>query len=334
MKRSILFLIAVNLCSGLLFGAVPGLTVKLPQGWTETASVSPITGKPDPATFGCVPKDDSNAEVLITIIGRAKGGPANADALVRLHKQTSRQYLSSDTQTYDVKDLPLEGGIAKYASFEDPDLKGKPVQKGEYKVATPVAILFADGTLAYATVLTDSMSDALYKQALVIVSSAKYAAPPRKDGAFVRKLESGGFQVGNDAFDAVLLINPKEEDFRKPPLGYGQSFTLVAESGLRLSGWLAPAASYEGVTKERWLGWRRMAELQNLEVRNEQQTHLGGWNVVTYTVEVAPQGIQSNLRAWRTLGETWFGVDLSATGQKDQTDKLKTILQSCEVKLK
>jgi hypothetical protein len=334
MKSSILLAIIVNLCGATLFAAVPGLAVKLPVGWTESDAVSPITGKLAPATFRCIPKDDANAEILITIMGQPKGAPVDANALVRILRQTSRQYQSSETETYAIKDLKLEGGIAKYASFEDPDLKGKPVQKGKYKVATPFTILFADGTLAYATVLSDSSSGAQFNEALAIVSSAKYAGKPAPARTFVQKLDAGGMLVGNGTLDAVLTINPKDETFQRVPGGDSGYFSLASENGVIFSGWLEPAAKYEGF-KTLWQRDRsRMEEGMGVAIRNEKELSLGGWEAVTYTIELSPQMVQSNLRACKTVGKTWFDVHLSITDEKDQTAKLKAVLQSCEAKLK
>ena len=87
----------------------------------------------------------------------------------------SRPYVTSpdDLPKLELKEVKINGGLGFYANFVDPDLVGKPVEKGNYKTATPVILSLGSKYLIKVTVLCDEINGADYRDALKIVESIR-----------------------------------------------------------------------------------------------------------------------------------------------------------------
>jgi hypothetical protein len=116
-----------------------------------------------------------NAMCLISIYAKDKPEFADPQFLKKLLRGDSQPYLSSpeDTAKVEVKELQIKEGLGFCANFVDPDLVGKPVEKGNYKTATPVILSLGSKYLVKVTVLCDDLSGADYQDAIKIVESIK-----------------------------------------------------------------------------------------------------------------------------------------------------------------
>jgi hypothetical protein len=116
-----------------------------------------------------------NAMCLISIYAKDKPESADAEFLKKLLRGDSQPYLSSpgDAAKVEIKELKIKEGLGYYANFTDPDLVGKPVEKGNYKTATPIILSLGSKYLIKVTVLCDDLSGTDYQEAIKIVQSIK-----------------------------------------------------------------------------------------------------------------------------------------------------------------
>src|SRR4030095_6369626 len=93
----------------------------------------------------------------------------------KLLRGDCRLYLGSPNELskVEVKELKLDGGVAFYANFVDPDLVGKPVVRGSYKTATPMIVSLSSKYLIKITILCDEIDGSDYRDIIAIVKSIK-----------------------------------------------------------------------------------------------------------------------------------------------------------------
>lgn len=151
------------------------------SGWAS----APVDATPVPVpipTIKFAPKDDRNAAVLISLFPADAVQVADADSLAQFFHALCGAF-GDAAKTAKINTLQLPDGTGIYASFEDPDLIGKPVQKGNYKWATAVCTLLGKRYVLQATIFSDGVPSADFKEGLEIIRGAKViATPPPKIG--------------------------------------------------------------------------------------------------------------------------------------------------------
>ena len=112
---------------------------------------------------------------MISIYAKDKPEFGDPEFLKKLLRGDSRPYLNSpgDAAKMEIKELKIAEGLGFYANFTDPDLVGKPVEKGNYKTATPVILSLGSKYLIKVTVLCDDLNGADYQDTIKIVESIK-----------------------------------------------------------------------------------------------------------------------------------------------------------------
>lgn len=74
----------------------------------------------------------------------------------------------------EAKEFYLAGGFGFYCSFVDPNLRGKPPIKGDYKVVSFGKIRLAPDVLVEVEILADSFTDQPYQQLLGAIEGMEY----------------------------------------------------------------------------------------------------------------------------------------------------------------
>jgi len=112
---------------------------------------------------------------LVSIFDKDKQEFADPQFLKKLLRGDSRPYVSSpdDLSKVKFKELKIDGGLGFYANFVDPDLVGKPVERGSYKTATPIILSLGSKYLIKLTILCDEINGADYRDAIKIVESIR-----------------------------------------------------------------------------------------------------------------------------------------------------------------
>ncbi len=150
------------------------VVVTTPDQWTSVKDTSQGGAFPF-ETYRVEPPTNRNAVCLVTIYDKDRQAFADPQFLKGLLRGDSRPYLgpTDDPAKIEVKELKIKGGLAFYANFVDPDLVGKPVQKGSYKTATPIIVGVGSKYLIKVTVLCDDINGADYRDAIKIVESIR-----------------------------------------------------------------------------------------------------------------------------------------------------------------
>ena len=148
--------------------------VVTPDQWKSTKDQSPTSSFPF-ETHRVVPPTNRNAVCLVSIFDRNKQELTGPQFLKKILRGDSRPYVSSpdELSKLDFKELKISGGLGFYANFVDPDLVGKPVEKGSYKTATPIILSLSSKYLIKLTVLCDEINGADYRDAIKIVESIR-----------------------------------------------------------------------------------------------------------------------------------------------------------------
>jgi hypothetical protein len=148
--------------------------VTVPDHW-QAAKYSP-PDHPSPAeTYRIVPPDSRNAAVLFSLFDKSTPEFSDPEFLKKTLRGTFVVYVASpvDLPKIPIKELNIKGGLGYYASFVDPDLVGKPVEKGNYKISTSAIVGLGSKYLIVITVLCDQINGADYRDAINIVESIK-----------------------------------------------------------------------------------------------------------------------------------------------------------------
>jgi hypothetical protein len=149
--------------------------VAAPEKW-EAAKEKGPPGIPFPfETYQVTPPEGRNAVCLISILDKDREQFTDADFLKKILRGDCRPYVSTPAELpkMELKSLKLKDGTGFYANFVDPDLVGKPVEKGKYKTATPVILSFGSKYLIKATILCDEIDGTDYREAMKIVRSIR-----------------------------------------------------------------------------------------------------------------------------------------------------------------
>ncbi|HEX2853763.1 MAG TPA: hypothetical protein VHO24_11035 [Opitutaceae bacterium] len=315
----------------------------------ETVEITPVAGwgrmlvaRPSPfPTLQYVPKDGRNASVLITLFPADAAKVTDLPSLKKFLRVSATPYLSAPDAEMNAIERGLPQGFLVYASFEDPDLVGKPSRKGNYKIATPAAAYLGSGPTLQVTIFTDRKDGADLQEALQIVQSASLRrTPPKAPVLTALTLPKASTTpapvpknldrqtVGFRTFSSVLLLPMRFE--RTPKLNSEENyFSFIDEKHVILSGWLDHAAGFNGM-KEFWVKEKNaMTGEGGLSVAEESFTIINGWTIVRYVVRAGDAPPQKNIRACRVVGDTWADIHLStiepAATWKDLEDVVKEL---------
>jgi len=297
-----------------------------PADWMLTSP-----GQPSPfPTLRYVPRDGRNATVLLTLIPGDLAKVADSASLKKFHRILQQPYLVTPNDTVPLTEFKLPQGFGVYAVFEDPDLVGKPVRKGSYKIAAPVAIFLTGGHVIQATVLTDVRENAMdFQQAIKLAQSVAPRSPAsEKTVSAVSKKMNGRQTIAVPPLGAVLLLPARFQPTPKMNSDPGY-FSFADDQHVIQSGWLSRAAGFRGM-REFWAK-EKAALVANLGegVADESFKIINGWNVVLYTLALpgVPEK-QKNIRACRVVGDTWADVHLSVMEPDSTWKSLEVVLST------
>ena len=167
------FAFSVAQASDLRVSSAEPLLVRAVAGW-HSAKDSGMPGMPF-ETYRLSPPEGRNASVLISVLGKDDAEFSTPETLKNLVRLDSRPYVSSPDELAKIapKGLKIAGGQGFYADFTDPDLVGKPVAIGNYKISTLVFLSLGTKYLIKCTVLSDAIDGPDYRDAIKILESIK-----------------------------------------------------------------------------------------------------------------------------------------------------------------
>jgi|GEM_PF-1358432 len=327
-----LFTVMIAVNCGIYAKGLVSLTP--PPGWTEVTALAPGSAPPRFPTVKYIPKDRRNAALLVTILGRGNGSVSDLTALKKLHLQLCQQYLASPTMEFSPKELKFEHGVGVYASFEDPDLIGKPTKAGNYKMASPVALLLDGGVVAHATIFSDEANGPTFQEALDLLKSINLRDEPSRS-VLEEPTGNGPIVISVPELDAELLIPRAGLSQASTKLNTAPSyFSYTTKDGSMMSGWLEPISKYRGL-RQTWSSEKEKMESElGIKCEDESFQTIDGWQTVLYIIRLPGGAVQQNLRACRTYGTTWVDVHLSKTAQTAEKEPLKVLLRSLVIRSK
>jgi hypothetical protein len=179
MKQTTSLLLIVLVCGfaragDLAVSAKEPVIVVAPDQWQSTKDKSPSSAFPF-ETYRVVPPTNRNAVCLISMFDKNKQEFTDPQFLKKILRGDSRPYVGSpdELSKLELKEVKIHGGLGFYANFVDPDLVGKPVEKGSYKTATPIILGLGSKYLIKGTVLCDEINGADYRDIIKIVESIR-----------------------------------------------------------------------------------------------------------------------------------------------------------------
>lgn len=312
-----------------------------PAGWVQ-ADPNITDPRINPAnTIKFVPADGRHAEVLLTLLmADNRGFPVkDLTSLQRFNLMSATPYLPTPGAKPPCHDLKVADGLGLYVTNEDPNLVGKPVPPGEFRIATTVSLYLAGKFLVHGTILYNQPDSAEFSQARQLIQSAKVrpailaAIAKEKAAVAAATEEEPAGVVARPGLAAALHLPPGR--FWPSPLKANEDpgyFIFMDDYGITLSGWLDHAAHY-GDMKTFWA--REKASLVNhtgAAVADETFKTINGWDVVLYTVAVGGFA-QKNIRACRVAGDTWADVHLSTSNPKGSWKNLEVIVGVMKLEL-
>jgi hypothetical protein len=322
MKITPLLLIGIALFNAAA-GATLGGRVELTPGekWHEVKldRVNPFP------TVRFVPVDNRNAELLVTLIPMEITKVSDAASLRMFHRGLCAPMMTSLDQRLNVSELKLAQGSGVYTTFEDPDLVGKPVKRGSYKAATPVALWLPPDVVLQVTLFTDTVSGPDVEEGLKILTSAKLTGnplPPRP----VAPAGTPSGPVSIRGVDAALMLPAEFKPTGAARRDDPSYFSYVNEAYVNLSGWVDTASNYPGFAPF-WAREKTALEKgMRLQITDEKISKVGGWDVAAYTTEISGV-VQKHLRACRIEGKTWVDLHLSAVVVDGKSPDLEATLK-------
>lgn len=154
------------------FGSRGKLTIYLPGGWTIDS-----TNFANQGTFIIKPaKESVNATCTIAVTFPEKD---SFDTKARLKLRVEADGFSMAEQSVERKAVAREFNLAKgygfYCSFTDPDLRGKPPEKGNYKVISLGKIRYSPTVLVDVSISADGFRDAPYQDLLGAIEGMEFS---------------------------------------------------------------------------------------------------------------------------------------------------------------
>jgi len=181
MKRlavfSVLSCLLFNVTRAESLGGVVEITA--PAQWERVAPLPPGQPAPPYPVLKYVPKDGRNAAVLLSLLPADVPGYEVTDlpSLKGFNLVASRPYLSEPDTRPAQSELSVPGGLGVFLTNEDPALVGRPVPRGEFRIATTVSLLLGGKTLLHCTIFHDEKDSLDLKEAMKLILSAAAHAP-------------------------------------------------------------------------------------------------------------------------------------------------------------
>ncbi|HEY5229182.1 MAG TPA: hypothetical protein VIJ19_11615 [Opitutaceae bacterium] len=297
--------------------------IAVPAGWAQGSSTE--AGAPAAAfpTIEFHPTDGRNEKVFLTLVPKAVVHFSDRVSLKASLMRGCAALFPTPGFVPAIKNIEVPGSIGAYASLVDPSLVGKPPQKNNFKVATPVFVLLPSGNVVQATLLTDTVSGADFDEAMSFVKNLTPLEPKAQAEA--------PSEISIPGLDATLRI-PAGRFARKAD-GLNASpnyFSFTDGTGVILSGWLDHASAFPGMTP--FWAKEKAAQLKGgFAIKSEMVTKIGDWDAILYVVPVGPNIQQKNVRACRVLGGTWADIHLSKTAQGSTFRELEDAVRSLEL---
>ena len=171
---SILMVSAFARAGELRVSATEPIFVVAPDFWQSAKDRPPVGSFPF-ETYRLVPPLERNAQCLVSIFDKNRPEFADAQFLKKLLRGDFLPYVNSpdDLSKIEIKEMKIKGGLAYYANFVDPDLVGKPVEKGGFKTATPVILSLRTNYLIKVTIFCDQINGPDYQDSTKILESIK-----------------------------------------------------------------------------------------------------------------------------------------------------------------
>jgi hypothetical protein len=169
----LLLLTAASLCAEVVtldLGSRGRVTLYFPEGW-KTA----MTDMAGQMTLNVSPTGDENAgcSLLITFPQEDR-----LETKARLKLRVEADCLpiaeGSVERKAVAKEFSLASGFGFYCSFTDPELRGKPPEKGNYKVMSLGKIRLAPDVLIEVSISADGFRDRPYQDLLGAIEGMEY----------------------------------------------------------------------------------------------------------------------------------------------------------------
>jgi hypothetical protein len=174
-KAFFLYLLtAAGLCAEIAtlnLGSHGQITLYFPDGWE--ANVTEMGGQ---ATLTAMPKTDANATCSIAVSFPEEGRFRNRSRLKTAVESAGAAMVESGAVEgkTTAKEFLVTTGFGYYCSFIDPNLRGKPPIKGDYKVVSIGKILVAPDILIDVQVMADSFTEPSYQELLGAIEGMEF----------------------------------------------------------------------------------------------------------------------------------------------------------------
>jgi hypothetical protein len=284
-------------------------------------------------TVKYVPRDGRNAALMLTVIPADAAKVSDIASLRSLLRTVSGPMQPPSWTESEIKEFKTKGGRGVYASFEDPSLVGKPSKPGDFRFATLASVLLPGPVVVQATLFTDAADSADFREGMEIMQSlAGHASVPLRRDSLSAIERAGRVQLTRSTLHTVLRLptgvtSPAGKLNRDP--GYF-SYSNKAGDGMMFSGWMEPAAGFDGDMARFWAGEKKGLARGGFETKDETLKQLGGWQVVTYVTDLGPGAVQKHLRACKVVGDTWVDVHLSVSTPTATWKQLEDALRATE----
>jgi hypothetical protein len=296
------------------------IRLAIPNSWEQAITRQPV-GLP---TVAVKPTDDRDARLALTVF------PASqklADLVqVREMFRAGTQHMQPPNAEFAPTQFTIADGKGYWTTFEDPDLKGKPIQKGNTKLATVAFILMSNGEVLQATLLTNTKDSSEFQEGFEIIKSAKIV--PASE------------QATRDATKSVVFRAPGLPGTVHFPIGYIETatsrlqssnyFMVTHNNATSISGWIDEATHYSGF-REFWKHEKQALVDHDMAPHKERVTKIGDWDAVVYLIDAGDVLKIKNLRACRVTGKVWVDVHISISRSDATWEELENALKSISV---
>jgi hypothetical protein len=174
--KKLLFLFccfAVGLCAqpaALDLGSHGSLTLYFPGDWKFTG-----TDMNNQVTLTVSPSGEANAAATITVT-YPEQDRFDTKARLKLRVEADNRNMAEGSVEGKAvaKEFSLAQGYGFYCSFTDPELRGKPPEKGNYKVMSVGKIHLAPDVLVEVSISADGFKDEPYQQLLGAIEGMEF----------------------------------------------------------------------------------------------------------------------------------------------------------------
>jgi hypothetical protein len=153
-------------------GSRGSLTLYFPGKWTFSDTA--MNGQ---VTLTVAPTGDVNASATI-VVSFPEQDRYNTKPRLKLRVEAEQLHMAEGSVEGKAiaKEFSLTNGFGFYCSFTDPELRGKPPEKGNYKVMSVGKIRLAPDLMVDVALSADSFRDEPYQQLLGAIEGMEYKA--------------------------------------------------------------------------------------------------------------------------------------------------------------